>query len=84
MSAEKKEASKESMDSNSSSYENLNVDFIKCLCGEGFSRPHVIRALGISRGDLDMAREILQEFSNPSDKKSKESVKCESSVDSGQ
>ncbi len=45
------------------SYENLNMDYIWKLCEEGYPQGRVIRALGITRNDLDMAREILQEFS---------------------
>ena len=48
------------------SYENLNMDYISTLCGEGFQQSRVIRALGITRGDLGMARDILQEFTQPS------------------
>ena len=45
------------------SYENLNMDYISQLCNEGYSQSRVIRALGITRNDLTMARDILQEFS---------------------
>ena len=52
------------------SYENLNMDHISKLCTEGYSQSCVIRALGIARNDLAMARDILQEFSpTPSDSK---------------
>ena len=47
------------------SYENLNMDYISKLCQEGYSQSRVIRALGITRNDLAMARDILQEFSHP-------------------
>ena len=47
------------------SYENLNMDYISQLCGEGFQQSRVIRALGITRNDLAMARDILQEFTQP-------------------
>lgn len=43
-------------------YENLNMDYISKLTNEGFSQDLVIRALGISRNDIDMARDILTEF----------------------
>ncbi|CAG7821938.1 unnamed protein product [Allacma fusca] len=46
----------------STSYENLNMDYISRLTGEGFSQELVIRALGITRNDIDMARDILHEF----------------------
>jgi len=48
------------------SYENLNMDYISQLCSEGFQQSRVIRALGITRNDLAMARDILQEFTQPS------------------
>ncbi|CAH1123474.1 unnamed protein product [Ceutorhynchus assimilis] len=44
------------------SYENLNIDYIKKLVSEGYSRDSVIRALGISRNNVDMACDILHEF----------------------
>lgn len=43
-------------------YENLNMDYISKLTNEGFTQDLVIRALGISRNDVDMARDILNEF----------------------
>lgn len=43
-------------------YENLNMDYISKLTNEGFTQDLVIRALGISRNDIDMARDILNEF----------------------
>ncbi|CAL8111239.1 unnamed protein product [Orchesella dallaii] len=43
-------------------YENINMDYISKLAGEGFSQDLVIRALGISRNDVEMARDILNEF----------------------
>ena len=48
------------------SYENINMDFISQLCAEGFAQGKVIRALGITRNDLGMARDILKEFTNGS------------------
>ena len=51
------------------SYENLNMDYIAQLCGEGYPQSRVIRALGITRNDLTMARDILQEFALPSTEK---------------
>lgn len=44
------------------SYENLNMDYIKKLVSEGYSRDAVIRALGITRNNIDMACDILHEF----------------------
>ncbi|KAF7282779.1 hypothetical protein GWI33_001927 [Rhynchophorus ferrugineus] len=44
------------------SYENLNMDYIKKLVGEGYSRDSVIKALGITRNNVDMACDILHEF----------------------
>lgn len=44
------------------SYENLNMDYIKQLVGEGYSRDSVIKALGITRNNIDMACDILHEF----------------------
>lgn len=46
------------------SYENLHMDYIAQLCSEGFSQSQVIRTLGITRNDIAMARDILQEFSS--------------------
>jgi len=50
------------VDENATSYENLNMDYIARLTGEGFSKDLVIRALGITRNDIQMARDILNEF----------------------
>ncbi|XP_028132461.1 E3 ubiquitin-protein ligase CBL-B [Diabrotica virgifera virgifera] len=44
------------------SYENLNMDYIKKLVSEGYSRDAVIKALGITRNNVDMACDILHEF----------------------
>lgn len=44
------------------SYENLNMDYIKKLVNEGYSKDSVIRALGITRNNIDMACDILHEF----------------------
>ncbi|XP_060519395.1 E3 ubiquitin-protein ligase CBL-B [Cylas formicarius] len=44
------------------SYENVNVDHIKKLVGEGYPRDAVIKALGITRNNVDMACDILHEF----------------------
>lgn len=44
------------------SYENLNMDYIKKLVSEGYSKDSVIKALGITRNNIDMACDILHEF----------------------
>ncbi|XP_015833074.1 E3 ubiquitin-protein ligase CBL [Tribolium castaneum] len=44
------------------SYENLNMDYIKKLVSEGYSKDAVIKALGITRNNVDMACDILHEF----------------------
>lgn len=43
-------------------YENLNMDYIKKLVSEGYSQDAVIKALGITRNNVDMACDILHEF----------------------
>ncbi|CAG9816129.1 unnamed protein product [Phaedon cochleariae] len=43
-------------------YENLNMDYIKKLVSEGYSRDAVIKALGITRNNVEMACDILHEF----------------------
>uniref|UniRef100_A0A1Y1KS97 E3 ubiquitin-protein ligase CBL n=1 Tax=Photinus pyralis TaxID=7054 RepID=A0A1Y1KS97_PHOPY len=49
-------------ENNSVCYENVNIDYIKKLVGEGYSRESVIKALGITRNNVDMACDILHEF----------------------
>ncbi|XP_013780746.1 E3 ubiquitin-protein ligase CBL-like [Limulus polyphemus] len=44
------------------SYENLHMDYIAALTSEGYTQDAVIRALGIARNNLEMARDILHEF----------------------
>lgn len=51
-----------SISNNSVSYANLNIDYIKQLVSEGYSKDEVIRALGITRNNIDMAGDILHEF----------------------
>jgi len=46
----------------SASYENLDMDNISGLLAEGYEREAVLRALGIAKNDLPMAKEILKEF----------------------
>lgn len=43
-------------------YENLNMDYIAKLTSEGYAQDAVIRALGITRNDVEMAWDILHEF----------------------
>ncbi|XP_022915745.1 E3 ubiquitin-protein ligase CBL-B [Onthophagus taurus] len=43
-------------------YENLNMDYIKKLVNEGYSQDAVIKALYITRNNVDMACDILHEF----------------------
>lgn len=51
------------VDKNSTvAYENLNMDYIKKLVSEGYSKDAVIKALGITRNNVDMACDILHEF----------------------
>lgn len=47
------------------SYENLHMDYIAQLTSEGYTQEAVIRALGIARNDIHMARDILHEFAKP-------------------
>ncbi|XP_022115903.2 E3 ubiquitin-protein ligase CBL-B-B isoform X1 [Pieris rapae] len=44
------------------SYENINLDYIARLVDEGYPKEIVVRALGITRNDLEMACDILHEF----------------------
>lgn len=41
---------------------SINEQHVDNLLEEGFERSAILRALQISRNNLDMAREILQEF----------------------
>lgn len=43
-------------------YENINLEYIARLMQEGYSKEHVITALGISRNNIEMACDILHEF----------------------
>ncbi|XP_017888186.1 E3 ubiquitin-protein ligase CBL [Ceratina calcarata] len=47
-------------------YENVNVEHISKLTAQGFAQDAVIRALGITRNDLEMACDILHEFATKS------------------
>ncbi|CAL7946513.1 unnamed protein product [Xylocopa violacea] len=50
----------------SAAYENVNVEHISKLTALGFAQDAVIRALGITRNDLEMACDILHEFATKS------------------
>ncbi|OAD59070.1 E3 ubiquitin-protein ligase CBL-B [Eufriesea mexicana] len=50
----------------SAAYENVNVEHISKLTALGFAQDTVIRALGITRNDLEMACDILHEFATKS------------------
>jgi len=50
----------------SAAYENVNIEHITRLTALGFAQDAVIRALGITRNDLEMARDILHEFATKS------------------
>ncbi|XP_011341942.1 E3 ubiquitin-protein ligase CBL-B isoform X1 [Ooceraea biroi] len=52
--------------SESAAYENVNIEHITRLTALGFAQDAVIRALGITRNDLEMARDILHEFATKS------------------
>ncbi|XP_035717161.1 E3 ubiquitin-protein ligase CBL-B-B-like isoform X2 [Vespa mandarinia] len=47
-------------------YENVNVEHIARLTSLGFAQDAVIRALGITRNDFEMACDILHEFATKS------------------
>lgn len=49
-----------SINNNSSvPYENINLEYIALLMGQGYSREDVFTALAVSRNNLEMAIEIL-------------------------
>ncbi|XP_076298835.1 E3 ubiquitin-protein ligase CBL isoform X2 [Lasioglossum baleicum] len=50
----------------SAAYENVNVEHISKLTALGFAQDAVIRALVITRNDLEMACDILHEFATKS------------------
>lgn len=52
--------------SEAAAYENVNVEHITTLTALGFAQDAVIRALGITRNDLEMACDILNEFATKS------------------
>lgn len=43
-------------------YENINLEYIATLMREGYSKENVVAALGISRNNIEMAWDILNEF----------------------
>ncbi|XP_015190122.1 PREDICTED: E3 ubiquitin-protein ligase CBL-B isoform X2 [Polistes dominula] len=47
-------------------YENVNIEHITRLTSLGFAQDAVIRALGITRNDFEMACDILHEFATKS------------------
>lgn len=51
-------------------YENINFDYIARLVSEGYPKDSVVRALGITRNDIEMACDILHEFGT-------KTVKCQ-------
>lgn len=61
------------LDDNSGSnvpYENINFEYINRLVSEGYPKDSVVRALGITRNDIEMACDILHEFAT-------KTVKCQ-------
>ena len=62
----KEEISKPIPKAESAAYENVNVEHISRLTALGFTQDAVIRALGITRNDLEMACDILHEFATKS------------------
>ena len=46
------------------SYENLRLDHLAQLSAEGYSQRAVLRALTISQNDIQIARNILNEYVN--------------------
>ena len=52
--------------SEAAAYENVNVEHIARLTALGYDQDAVIRALGITRNDLEMACDILHEFATKS------------------
>lgn len=62
----KEEISRPIPKTESAAYENVNVEHISKLTALGFDKDTVIRALGITRNDLEMACDILHEFATKS------------------
>lgn len=55
-------ATEVAQDFKSMPYENINLEYIGRLMSEGYSKEHVITALGISRNNIDMALDMLHVF----------------------
>lgn len=55
--------------SSSASYENINLEYINKLMNDGYSKESVIKALGISGNNIEMASEILDFAQERSHKK---------------
>lgn len=49
-------------DCNSVPYENINLEYIARLMNEGYSKEHVVTALGISRNNIEVAYDMLHVF----------------------
>lgn len=49
-------------DCNNVPYENINLEYIARLMNEGYSKEHVITALGISRNNIEVAYDMLHVF----------------------
>ena len=60
--AQKQQYQRSSASEANVAYENLNMDYIAKLTSEGYAQDAVIRALGITRNNVDMAWDILHEF----------------------
>ncbi|KAJ9595240.1 hypothetical protein L9F63_013461, partial [Diploptera punctata] len=60
--AQKQHYQRSSASEGNVAYENLNMDYIAKLTSEGYAQDAVIRALGITRNNVDMAWDILHEF----------------------
>ncbi len=57
------------VNNNTASYENINLEYINRLMNEGYSKENVVKALGISRNNMEMACHILHEFVDKSSSK---------------
>lgn len=54
------------VNNNTASYENINLEYINRLMSEGYSKENVVKALGISGNNIEMACHILHEFADKS------------------
>ena len=50
------------LDKKKANYENIQTVYIEMLTKEGYSQQAVIRALEIAKNDLEVAKQILEEF----------------------